>query len=214
MERDPEATQLANSKIDEIREGFSDWLMEQSPEFKKKLEDMYNRKFNCFVRPKFDGSHQSFPDLDLKGLGIKDLYPSQKDCIWMLKMNGGGIADHEVGGGKTLIMCVAAYEMKRLGLAHKPLITGLKANIHEIAQTFRTAYPHAKILYPGKEDFTPDRRVEIFNQRTGQRGGKLGSLAPVRQRGNQCPTQGRGKAQDELGSQAQGADARDRNPQG
>ena len=25
-------------------------------------------------------------------------------------------------------------------------------------------YPHAKILYPGKEDFTPDRRVEIFNQ--------------------------------------------------
>ena len=49
---------------------------------------------------------------------------------------------------------------------------------------------------------------------TGQRGGKLGSLAPVRQRGNQCPTQGRGKAQDELGSQAQGADARDRNPQG
>lgn len=162
--RDPEATQLANSKIDEIREGFSDWLMEQSPEFKKKLEDMYNRKFNCFVRPKFDGSHQTFPDLDLKGLGIKNLYPSQKDCIWMLKMNGGGIADHEVGGGKTLIMCVAAYEMKRLGLAHKPLITGLKANIHEIAQTFRTAYPHAKILYPGKEDFTPDRRVEIFNQ--------------------------------------------------
>lgn len=79
--RDPEATQLANSKIDEIREGFSDWLMEQSPEFKKKLEDMYNRKFNCFVRPKFDGSHQTFPDLDLKGLGIKDLYPSQKDCI-------------------------------------------------------------------------------------------------------------------------------------
>ena len=94
--RDPEATQLANSKIDEIRGGFSDWLMEQSPEFKKKLEDMYNRKFNCFVRPKFDGSHQTFPDLDLKGLGIKDLYPSQKDCIWMLKMNGGGIADHEV----------------------------------------------------------------------------------------------------------------------
>lgn len=162
--RDPEATQLANSKIDEIRDGFSDWLMGQSPEFKKKLEDMYNRKFNCFVRPKFDGSHQAFPGLDLKGLGIKDLYPSQKDCIWMLKMNGGGIADHEVGGGKTLIMCVAACEMKRLGLAHKPLITGLKANIHEIAQTFRTAYPHAKILYPGKEDFTPDRRVEIFNQ--------------------------------------------------
>ena len=101
--RDPEVTLLANSKIDEIRNGFSDWLMEQSPEFKRKMADMYNRKFNCFVRPKYDGSHQSFPGLDLKGLGIPDLYPSQKDCIWMLKQNGGGIADHEVGGGKTLI---------------------------------------------------------------------------------------------------------------
>ena len=52
-------------------------------------------------------------------------------------------------------MCVAAYEMKRLGLAHKPLIIGLKANVHEIADTFRKAYPAAKVLYPGKEDFTP-----------------------------------------------------------
>ena len=68
------------------------------------------------------------------------------------------------GGGKTLIMCCAAYEMKRLGLANKPLITGLKANIHEIAQTFATAYPNAKVLYPGKEDFTPERRVEIFHR--------------------------------------------------
>jgi N12 class adenine-specific DNA methylase len=81
----------------------------------------------------------------------------------MLKQNGGGICDHEVGAGKTLIMCCAAYEMKRLGLANKPMIIGLKANVHEIAQTFKTAYPDAKILYPGKEDFTPKNRVKIFN---------------------------------------------------
>lgn len=67
------------------------------------------------------------------------------------------------GGGKTLIMCCAAYEMKRLGMANKPMIVGLKANVHEIAATFRTAYPNAKILYPGKEDFTPSKRVKIFN---------------------------------------------------
>ena len=94
--RDSEGIQLANAKIDEIRGGFTEWLEEQSPEFKKRLTDMYNNKFNCFVRPKYDGSHQTFPGLDLKGLGITDLYPSQKDCIWMLKQNGGGIADHEV----------------------------------------------------------------------------------------------------------------------
>lgn len=162
--RDGEAIQLANTRIDEMRNGFSDWLREQSPEFKDRLADLYNRTFNCFVRPAYDGSHQSFPGLDLKGLGIDSLYRSQKDAIWMDKLNGGGICDHEVGGGKTLIMCCGAYEKKRLGLVNKPMITGLKANIHEIAKTFCTAYPNARVLYPGKEDFTPKNRQRIFNE--------------------------------------------------
>lgn len=89
--RDTEAIQLANSKIDEIRNGFSDWLKEQSPEFKQRLTDMYNRKFNNSVKPKYDGSMQTFPDLDIKGLGIPGLYASQKDAVWMTKINGGGI---------------------------------------------------------------------------------------------------------------------------
>ncbi|GHV54322.1 hypothetical protein FACS1894181_18220 [Bacteroidia bacterium] len=161
--RDGEKIQLANSKIDEIRGGFTDWLNGQIPEFKQRLSDLYNRKFNCFVRPQYDGSHQAFPNLDLKNLGIPGLYQSQKDAVWMLKMNGGGICDHQVGAGKTLIMCCGAYEMKRLGLAGKPMIIGLKANVHEIAATFRKAYPNAKILYPGKEDFTLKNRMKIFN---------------------------------------------------
>ena len=162
--RDSEAIQLTNSKIDEIRNGFTDWLNEQSPKFKQNLAELYNSTYNCYVRPKYDGSHQTFPGLDLKALGIPNLYSSQKDAIWMLKQNGGGICDHEVGSGKTLIMCCAAYEMKRLQLANKPMIVGLKANIHEISHTFRTAYPHAKILYPGKQDFSPTKRVKIFNE--------------------------------------------------
>ena len=161
--RDSEGIQLANAKIDEIRGGFTEWLEEQSPEFKKRLTDMYNNKFNCFVRPKYDGSHQTFPGLDLKGLVITDLYPSQKDCIWMLKQNGGGIADHEVGTGKTLIMCVSAYEMKRLGLVHKPMIIGLKANVREIAETYRKAYPNARVLYASEKDFEAANRVRFFN---------------------------------------------------
>ena len=165
--RDSEAIQLANAKIDEIRTGFTEWLEAQSPEFKKRLADMYNRKFNCYVRPKYDGSHQTFPDLDLKALGrrygIDGIYPSQKDCVWMLKQNGGGICDHEVGTGKTLIMCMAAHEMKRLGLVHKPMIIGLKANVAEIAECYRTAYPNARILYASEKDFAAANRVRFFN---------------------------------------------------
>ena len=164
--RDSEAIQLANAKIDEIRNGFSEWLEEQSPQFKERLTTMYNRKFNCFVRPKYDGSHQTFPDLNLKGLasrGIQSVYPSQKDCVWMIKQNGGGICDHEVGTGKTLIMCIAAHEMKRLNLAHKPMIIGLKANVAEIAATYQAAYPNARILYASEKDFSTANRVRFFN---------------------------------------------------
>ena len=164
--RDSEGIQLANAKIDEIRNGFSEWLEEQSPQFKERLTTMYNRKFNCYVRPKYDGSHQTFPDLNLKGLasrGVKSIYPSQKDCVWMLKQNGGGICDHQVGTGKTLIMCIAAYEMKRLNLVHKPMIIGLKANVAEIAATYQAAYPNARILYASEKDFSTANRVRFFN---------------------------------------------------
>lgn len=161
--RDGYAIQMANAKIEEIRQGFVDWLGRTPDTFKEQLSDRYNRLFNCFVRPNFDGTHQSFPDLNLKRLGIQDLYKSQKDAVWMLKTNGGGICDHEVGAGKTLIMCTAAYEMKRLGLANKPMIIGLKANVFDIADTFRKAYPNAKILYPGKNDFSKQNRQRIFN---------------------------------------------------
>ncbi|TWI20355.1 N-6 DNA methylase [Sphingobacterium siyangense] len=160
--RDMEAIQMANTKIDEIRTAFTEWLHSQNDEFKTRLTNKYNDTFNCFVRPVYNGSHQEFPGLDRKALGIEDLYASQKDAVWMIKLNGGAICDHEVGAGKTLIMCTAAQEMKRLGMAHKPMIIGLKANVHEIAETYRKAYPHAKILYPGKEDFTPQKRQRIF----------------------------------------------------
>ena len=165
---DIEAIQLANTKIDEIRNGFSEWLEAQSPEFKERLVDLYNNKFNCFVRPQYDGSHQTFPDLNMKILGdrygISSIYQSQKDCIWMLKQNGGGICDFEVGCGKTLIMCIAAHEMKRLGLAHKPMIIGLKANVAEIAMTYQSAYPNARILFADEKSFKADNRVNFFNR--------------------------------------------------
>ena len=164
---DTEKMQLAATKIEEIRQAFEEWLRRQPREFKDDLANVYNRRFNCFVKPKYDGSHQTFPDLDMKGLkqkyGINHIYNSQKDCVWMLLLNGGGICDHEVGSGKTLIMCIAAHEMKRLGLCHKPMIIGMKANVSAIAETYRTAYPNARILFATESDYSASNRVAFFN---------------------------------------------------
>ena len=161
---DEEAMQEAAAKIQEIRDRFNQWLDNEPLEVRDELVRTYNERFNCYVRPHYDGSAQTFPGLSFEQFSYDSLYPSQKDAIWMIKQNGGGICWHEVGTGKTMIMCVAAYEMKRLGLVQKPLIIGLKANVHEIAETFRKAYPTAKILYPGKEDFTPANRKEVFSK--------------------------------------------------
>ena len=68
-----------------------------------------------------------------------------------------------MGTGKTLIMCIAAHEMKRLNLAHKPMIIGLKANVAEIAATYQAAYPNARILYASEKDFSTANRVRFFN---------------------------------------------------
>ena len=167
-EEDPEAMQLANDKIEEIRQGYIDWLLRQPKDVQDKMEREYNRRYNCIVKPQYDGSHQTFPGLNYEGLaekyGVKSLYQSQKDCIWMLLQNGGGICDHEVGSGKTLIMVIAAHEMKRLGICHKPMIIGMKANVSAIAETYATAYPDAKILFAKEADYSAANRVDFFNR--------------------------------------------------
>ena len=181
-DEDPEATQKANTLIEEIRQGYQDWLLRQPKELRDGLAEKYNRLFNCHVKPQFDGSHQRFPGIDWAGLEAKygipqpvydkqtgkkikgGLYKSQEDCIWMLVMNGGGICDHEVGSGKTLIMCLAAHEMKRLGFCHKPMIIGLKANVAAIAETYMTAYPKARVLYAKHADYAGKERENFFNR--------------------------------------------------
>jgi N12 class adenine-specific DNA methylase len=161
---DNEAIQLAHQKIDQMRTGFVSWLKELADSEKKELETLYNNTYNCYVLREYDGSHLTFPGLDKKALGIQDLYSSQKNATWRVIQNRGALIDHEVGLGKTLTMIVSAQEMKRLGIVHKPMILALKANINQIAETYRTAYPNAKILAPGEVDFTPAKRLRLFHE--------------------------------------------------
>ena len=86
---DMQKIQLAQTKIQEIREGFTEYLTNLPREKRDELQTMYNRKFNCFVKAQYDGSHQTFPGIDLKALAapkfnVKNIYKSQKDCVWML----------------------------------------------------------------------------------------------------------------------------------
>jgi N12 class adenine-specific DNA methylase len=161
---DNDAIQLAHQKIESIRHNFTEWLRELPDADKKHLEELYNNTFNCYVLREYDGSHLQFPGLDKKRLGIEDLYSSQKNSAWRIIQNRGALIDHEVGLGKTLTMIVAAHEMKRLGIANKPMILALKANVNQIKETYRKAYPNAKLLAPGENDFTPVKRIRLSHE--------------------------------------------------
>lgn len=159
---DNDATQLAHEKIEKMRSAFLEWLSALSPERKQELADLYNETYNCYKLRPYDGSHQTFPGLDLAGLGITDLYKSQKDAVWRIVQNRGALVDHEVGLGKTLTMIVASQEMKRLGIVNKPAILALQSNVVQIAEAYATAYPAARILAPNENDFNPKNRQRLL----------------------------------------------------
>lgn len=161
---DNEAIQLAHQKIESIRNGFTGWLQNLSAEEKQALEERYNHLFNCYQLREYDGSHLQFPSLNKAKLGIDDLYSSQKNSVWRILQNRGALIDHEVGLGKTLTMVVASHELKRLQIANKPMILALKANVRQITETYKKAYPKARILAPGEQDFTPSKRLRLFHE--------------------------------------------------
>lgn len=153
---DQEATELANSKVADLREHFKQWLPGDDARVQT-MERAYNDRFNRIVLRKWDGSHLNVP-----GLMGKELRPHQKDAVWMLINNRGGIVDHIVGAGKTLVMQSAIMEMRRMGIAKKPMIVALKSTVPQIAREFKEAYPTARVLAPSEKDFSTENRKKFF----------------------------------------------------
>lgn len=151
-----EQTELANQKISDLRDKFEEWLP-SDPARVDMLEQAYNDRFNRIVIRKFDGSHLNVP-----GLMGKELRPHQKDAVWMLINNRGGIVDHIVGAGKTLVMQSAIMEMRRMGIAKKPMIVALKSTVAQIAREFKEAFPSARVLAPNDRDFQKANRKKFI----------------------------------------------------
>lgn len=139
---DTTATAAANDKAKEMAALFHDeWLWEDD-ERRQRLTDFYNQNMNNVVPMRYDGSHQTFPG-KIDGFRLRDM---QKNFVWQVVTTGVGCAGHEVGTGKTSSMIAAAMELRRLGLAKKCVITGLKSNLEQMVNEAQMLYPNAKIL--------------------------------------------------------------------
>ncbi|MYB83921.1 MAG: N-6 DNA methylase, partial [Chloroflexi bacterium] len=156
---DPALTQEAHQKVAEIKQAFADWVWNDEGRTAT-LETSYNERHNATVPREYDGSQRVYPNMAEKWQ--RQLRPHQREAIERVVQDGTTLLAHEVGFGKTATMIGAAQERKRLGLANKPVFVVPKATHEQFQQQFRDLYPGARILAPGKDDFTPGKRPRFI----------------------------------------------------
>src|SRR5206468_12482449 len=70
----------------------------------------------------------------------------------------------DAGPGKTDTMVAAAMELKRLGLARKPMFAVPNHMLGQFSTELLTLYPGANILVAGKVDFESQNRKKLFSR--------------------------------------------------
>lgn len=150
-------TQKAIQKAEKIKQAFDSWIW-KNDDRRNDLVKHYNENFNNTVIRNYDGSHLVFDGFS----GYLTPKKHQLDGVWMVMQQMGGILDHIVGSGKSLLMVLASKKMKESGLIKKPIILGLKANTADLAETYRKSFPMAKVLSPTEKDFSPENRKAFF----------------------------------------------------
>lgn len=154
----PRLTQDVRDKAERLQAEFSG-LVDADEHMRTELSRLYNDLFNAIVLKVYDGSKLTFP-----GMQGFELNPHQKDAIMLLIHRMGGMIDHIVGAGKSVVMSVGAIKMKQLGLINKPMITTMKSVLPGMIAEAKRQYPDAKILAPKESDFSASNIQRIFAQ--------------------------------------------------
>lgn len=150
-----EATNMALAKADEIKEHFSDWVF-RDMERRNYLVNYYNEHYNNIVTRKFDGTHLQMPGSTIT------LRPHQAAGVARILSTKNTLLAHPVGSGKTFTMIGAAFEMKRLGIARKPLMVVPNHKLGDFLADFYKMYPGANILAVSDDDFTPANKKRML----------------------------------------------------
>ena len=148
-----EETIAARDKAEEVREEFAKWLFDE-PDRRKELTDLYNRMFNSERVRSYDGSFLRYQGMN-ETIRLK---PHQNNAVARILFSGNTLLAHTMGAGKTFAMTAAAMEMKRMGLAKKPMIIVPNHLVEQWAKEFKQLYPLANVLAATKEDFEKSNR--------------------------------------------------------
>lgn len=154
-----EETQAVQDKADEIRMEFEDWVF-KDPAQREPLVNYYNENLNTTIEANWDGSYLTLPG-KVPDAVIK-LRRHQLNAIARWIRTGKILLDHVVGSGKTFTIVAALMEMRRLGIAKKPMIVVPNHLVEQWAISFYQLYPGAKILAMRKADFTKQNRQRML----------------------------------------------------
>lgn len=155
---DTKATHAVEEKVQEIKLEFKKWLSNDQDRLRE-LARKYNDIFNSTIPAIYNGSHLTFP-----GYVGPVPRPHQKDAVFRILQENGCLCDQFPGSGKTLEMILAAMEMRRTGIANKPMIISLKTPVPQIAAEFKRVYPFARVLAPSESDFSKKNRNTLLGK--------------------------------------------------
>ena len=152
-------TTAAREKAELIKEAWNQWLY-ASVERREYYENYYNEHFNNLRLREYDGSNMTFPGMN-KNI---ELRKHQKDAVARIVRGGNTLLAHCVGAGKSYEMAAGCMELKRLGLASKPLIVVPKHLTMQMASEMQTLYPKANILLTTEADFQKHNRQRFISK--------------------------------------------------
>lgn len=155
----PAATEVARDKQEKIKGRFKDWLW-QGDDRRERLVRKYNDEFNNVRLRTFNGDHLTLPGASPAIV----LRPHQKASVWRILQTPNTLLAHVVGAGKTYTMVAAAMELKRLGLAQKPLFAVPNHMLGQFSSELLTLYPGANILVATKDDFEKEKRKTLMSR--------------------------------------------------
>ena len=162
---DHDATQEAQTKVDELRDHFEEWVWADATRGET-LAKVYNEKLNDLKAREYSGEHLRFPGMAASWR--RDLRKHQRDAIARIVQDGTALIAHEVGFGKSAVLIAAGMERRRMGLSKRPVYVVPNATHIQFRDQFYDLYPNAKLLFPSDADFTPaNRRAFLSRMRTG-----------------------------------------------
>ncbi|HEY7813817.1 MAG TPA: DEAD/DEAH box helicase family protein, partial [Nakamurella sp.] len=155
-------TEAAREKAGAMQERFAEWVWED-PDRALRLAGEYNHRFNALVLRDYttEGENLALP-------GLARTFtprPHQRAAAARMISEPAVGLFHQVGAGKTAEMVMGVMELRRLGMASKPVVVVPNHMLEQFSREWLQLYPQARVLAASSDDLkvskTRDKRREF-----------------------------------------------------